>query len=152
MSDQWNQDQQRNWSQAYTSLIEFGRSALTSSALLNGGAAAAIIAAATAGTSIIKLSSLFWPLLSFCLGAASALLALGLAYYSEFCLLQQNRGITVSKFYNKAEPWVRRGSMCFGVLSLLLFVGGIGSAFYILSQEQVCTPGYMGIGQIVSIH
>ena len=137
MSDQWTSEQQMNWKQAYVSLIEFGRSALTSSAILNGGAAAAIIAAATANTSTdascIKLSSLFGAILCFSLGSASALFSLGLAYFSEFCLLQKNRGSQSQSKYQKYEEPVRLGAVVFGVLSFLLFVFGIFSAFYVLS-------------------
>ncbi len=136
MSDQSIQDQQRNWSQVYTSLIEFGRSALTSSAFLNGGAAVAIIAATTAGTSVdascLKLSSLLGAILCFAIGAASALLALGLAYFSEFCFLERVGESQSQPKYQKYEEPVRWGAIICGLLSFILFVGGIVSAFLVL--------------------
>ncbi|MBI9078884.1 MAG: hypothetical protein JEY79_03985 [Pseudodesulfovibrio sp.] len=131
MSDQSTNTQLEEWKQVYTSLIEFGRSALTSSALLNGGAAAAIIAAATADVSLI-LSRLFWAILFFSLGAASALLALGLAYFSEFCFLERVGESQSQPKYQKYEGPVRWWAIICGLLSFILFVGGIVSAFLVL--------------------
>lgn len=135
MSNQWTDEQKTNWKQAYTSVIEFGRSALTSSAFLNGGAAVAIVAAATAAPKTIKIADFLWVLLSFSLGAAFALLSLGFAYYAEFCLLQQNRGSESQPEYKKYEYPVRVGAIASGLLSFFLFVGGILLAFYALAPS-----------------
>ncbi|WP_272700746.1 hypothetical protein [Desulfovibrio sp. Fe33] len=128
----WTDEDQVNWKQAYTSLIEFGRAGLTSSAFLNGGAAAAIVAAGAADPTVI-LKQLFWALLCFCTGAASALFALGFAYFAEFCLMQQHRGansIPKYKRYEAPTRWLATGA---GAASIIMFVVGIWAAFYVLS-------------------
>ncbi|XXJ18958.1 hypothetical protein ACR42D_05255 [Desulfovibrio caledoniensis] len=119
------------WRQAYNSLIEFGKSTLTTSALLNGGAATAIITAAS--ISSFEIKKLKYAIFSFSIGAACALLSLGLAYLSEYILLQKHRSKPYPRILDRGENIIRYLSWVVALLSILSFCVGILVAYRALN-------------------